>query len=69
MPLKNKTILMIFIGASVAVIAYMCWNKKKEWLSDLGLGTGMLNYGIGPTYEGYESLVEEPKKGGCSVCS
>lgn len=68
MPLKNRTILLIIVAAAAASVAYMCWNKRKEWLSGLGLGTGMLNYGIGPSYEGYEPDSEKNQKV-CGACS
>jgi hypothetical protein len=70
--LKTKQILLLIIAAATGYIVYMYWNKRKEGLSDLGLGTGMLNYGIGaPSYEGYKPNVEkeEKKEGFCGACS
>lgn len=69
MPIKNRTLLIIVIAAATASIAYMCWNKRTEWLSGLGLGTGMIDYGIGPSYEGYEPNSEKKEpKGVCGAC-
>jgi hypothetical protein len=68
--MKNKTVLIIVLALAAASVVYMCWSRKKEWLSDLGYGTGMLNQGIGPTYEGFAfNEKDENKEGFCGACS
>jgi hypothetical protein len=72
--MKTKTILLLIIASATAYIAYMYWGKNREGLSGLGLGTGLLNQGIGaPSYEGYtpnaEKKEEKQKEGFCGACS
>jgi len=70
--MNTKTTLFLIIAAATTFVVYMCWNKQKEWL-DIGLGTGMLNYGIGsPSYEGFkmeESNETKKAEGFCGACS
>lgn len=68
--MKNKTILLIVFSLAATAVAYLCWNKKKEWLSGLGLGTGMLNSQLGPSYEGFTlDNTQDKKEGYCGACS
>lgn len=71
MPLKPKTILYIVLGIATVSVVYMCWNKKKEWLSGLGYGTGMLGSNYGPIYEGFTPDAEkkDTTEGYCGACS
>ena len=69
--MKTNTILLIIIAVASVSVAYMCWGRKREWLSGLGYNTGALNYQLGPSYEGYTPNAEKEsvKEGFCGACS